>query len=255
MIFYIDLLYMICVVMNYLILKTHSVLLSFKLTKGKIFVGALMGSIISVKSICISKNLLIDFFLTLFILRFLYGKCKIAEIIRRFFIFFGTELVFGAVFNMFAIFYKGVATGQDSFYVILPWWWYLLGMSTAAIVVTILVFFIKHKRILYDIEIVLSEEVIKTRALLDTGNRLYEPRSQKPVIIVEESLLSKEHEKEDIYIKTAGNRSEHMEIVFVQKLILLDENRVYENLYAALALHPLSKNGEFHSLLHSKLIN
>ena len=255
MTFYIDLLYMICMIMNLLIIKTHSVLLSFKLKRKKLIFGALMGSIISIKSICFSKNILIDFFLTLLILRFLYGRCKLPELIRRFFVFLGIELVIASVFNMFTAFCVGIIRQGKHFYALMPWWWYLLGLCTSFLTVEILVFFIKHKRALYDVEIILSGEIIRTKALLDTGNRLYEPKSEKPIIIVEEELVRQNHKREDIYIKTAGSKNEHMEIVIVKRLILLDENRVYEDLYAGLVKHPLSKNGEFRSLLHSKLAN
>lgn len=255
MTFYVDLIYLSCVTVNLIILSFCTELLSLKIKKIKLWLGAALGGALSLQSFVFETNLIIIFFETLLILRLVFGKCTYAELIRRFFVLLGVVLVFGAVANLFSVFYNGIFLKNSKLYGVLPAYAFILSCITAALISYVFLFFIKHKKLLYRVKMVIDSEIITTTAFLDTGNRLKEPRSSRPVIIIENAILTGEHSKENIFLKTVGNDRESIEMVYVKSLTLLDENREFYDLYAGIAEHSLSKNGEFHALLHSEFAN
>lgn len=255
MTFYVDLIYLSCVAVNLIILGFHAEFLSLKIKKIKLLFGAALGGVLSLQSLIFETNLVIIFFETLLILRLVYGKCTYAELIRRFFILLGVVLVFGAVANLFSIFYSGIFLKNSKLYGVLPAYAFILSVIAATLIIYVFLFFIKHKKLLYRVKMVIDSEIITTTAFLDTGNRLKEPKSKRPVIIIENALLSGAHNRENIFLKTVGNDRESIDMVYVKSLTLLDENREFYDLYAGIAEHTLSKNGEFHALLHSEFGN
>ncbi len=255
MTFYVDLIYLSCTAVNFIILGFHSKFLSVRIKKTKLLLGAALGGLLSLQSIVLKSNLIVIFGETLLILRIVYGNCTFAELIRRFFILVGVVLVFGAVANMFSVFYSGIFLKDNRLYGVLPVFAFVLSGALAAMIVFVFLFFTKHRKILYRVEMVIDGETINTTAFLDTGNRLREPKSKRPVIIIEDAILQGEHSKESIFLKTVGNERESIDMVYVKSLTLLDENREFYDLYAGIAEHSLSKNGEFHALLHSEFAN
>ena len=87
MIIYIDIIYMLCTVMNVLMLKLHSYFLSFKVGWKRLILGAALGGFLSIKAIIFKSSIILDAGATLLILRLVYGRSTTPELIRRFFIF------------------------------------------------------------------------------------------------------------------------------------------------------------------------
>lgn len=252
MTFYVDLIYFICFGMNFIILKFHSRFICVKVRNYKIFLGSALSGLLSLEALIYDVNFLLIFIQTLLILRVVYGKCSIPEFIRRFFVLLGVVLVFGAVMNMFSKLYSGMFLKNGKIYALLSPLCFISAGVIGSFILSILLFFIKNKRTVYKIELLIDDEVIKTTALLDTGNRLLEPLSRRPVIVIDSELIKGEHEKSTIFLKTAGRDKESMEIVYVTSLTILDENRKIYDLYAGISNHTLSEKGEFFALLHSE---
>lgn len=252
MTFYVDLIYFICVSINFLILKFHAKFISLDVRNYKIFLGAVLSGFISLQSLLLANGMLVVFLETVFVLRLIYGKCSTPEFIRRFFVLLGIVLVFGAVMNMFSKLYTSMVLKNGRIYGILPPLWFIIAGSISSGFLLILLFFIKNRRMIYKIEILIDDEVIKTTALLDTGNSLLEPLSRRPVIVIDSKLIKDEHKKNTIFLKTAGCNRESMDMVYVTSLTILDKNRKIYDLYAGISNHPLSEKGDFFALLHSE---
>lgn len=213
-----------------------------------------MSALLSTATVVFDINILWVLGFTLLILRFLYRKCAYPELIRRLFVLLGLVLVFGACINMFSKMYTAVFLKDGRIYGVMSLGWFVLSVSVCCVILRIFLFFIKHRKILYKVQIEIDEEIINTTALLDSGNRLREPNTKRPVIIIEDTILKHEHKTDIIFLKTAGRECENMDIVYVKSLTLLEENKRFEDLYAGVSRHSLSKNGEFCALLHSELI-
>ena len=70
----------------------------------------------------------------------------------------------------------------------------ILFSAILAFIVIILAFKIVKNKIskkdmFCDIEVKINEEIIKTKAMIDTGNFLKEPITNKPVVVIEHTLL------------------------------------------------------------------
>lgn len=252
MTFYVDLIYFICVSVNFIILRFHAKFISVNIKNQKLFFGALLSGILSIQSLAFGTDFFLIFAETMLILWIVYGRCTIAEFIRRFFVLLGVVLVFGAVMNMFSKVYSQIFIKNGTIYALLSPLFFILGGVISSSVLSILLFFIKNRRMVYKIELLIDDEIIKTTALLDTGNSLLEPLSRRPVIVIDSDKIKQEHKKSEIFLKTAGRERETMEIVYVTSLTILDENRKIYDLYAGLSKHPLSEKGEFSALLHSE---
>lgn len=249
---FIDIFYMLAVVMNFIMLKIHSIFLSVRVSVPKLILGALSGGLLSIKSFVFGSGYVTDILATLLILRMIYGKSSFLELIKRFFIFLSIVLMYAAIMNAFTAMCSGVFLKDGRMYAVFPGFVFTLGAVLGFFVILTSAFFMKHKRNLYNVEIKTDKEVIKTKAFLDTGNGLLEPKSGKPVIIIEDSLIKENHERESIFLKTAVSDKEQLDMIKVESVVLLEENRIFYDLYAGISGQSLSKNGEFHALLNSK---
>lgn len=249
---YIDSFYIVCSIMNFIILKIHSVFLSLKIKNTRLITGALLGGLISVRALVFGNRYIADIAATVLILRIVYGKCLVRELVRRFFVLMAIALMYGAMMNVFTVMCIGRFIKNRKMYEVLPIFVFFIGAGIGLAAVAVSVFFMKHKRNLYNIEMKAENETIRTKAFLDTGNGLCEPNTGKPVIIIEDGIIKGEHKRESIYLKTAARNRERLDMIKIDRITLLDENRVFEDLYAGISEQKLSKNGEFHVLLNSK---
>ena len=238
--------------MNFIMLKIHSIFLSAKVSLLKMILGALLGGLLSIKSFMFGSGYIVDVLATFLILRIVYGRCRVRELVRRFFMFLSVMLMYSAMMNIFTAMCSGVFVKDGKMYSVLPIAIFLFGAIAGLIVILISGFFMRHRRNLYEVEIKTGCESIKTKAFLDTGNGLTEPQTGKPVIIIEDGLIKEAYDRKSIYLKTAVSENERLDMIKIEKITLLDENRVFEDLYAGISEHKLSKNGEFHALLNSK---
>lgn len=249
---YIDVFYIVCTIMDFVILKIHSVFLGLKVKNTRLISGALSGGLISVKSLLFGGGYILDIAASLLILKIIYGRCSGRELVRRFFILIAIILMYGAIMNVFTVMCIGSFIKGGRLYEVLPVFIFFIGTGIGFAVVAVSVFFMKHKRNLYNVEIKTENEIIHTKAFLDTGNGLCEPKTGRPVIIVEDDIIKCNHERKSIYLKTASRSNERLDMIKIDRITLLDENRVFEDLYAGISEQKLSKNGEFHVLLNSK---
>lgn len=141
----------------------------------------------------------------------------------------------------------------------------------------------QEKLISYKVPVTIERQgkKVKMQGYIDTGNRLYEPVSHKPVILVEydfvKSLFTAEEiEFLDFYLKQQGEVGEDFNLnpmifrlipyqcaagntgfficVFYDRIYIGDKKEKKEKGYMALQKEKLSPEGEYEVLLHTELI-
>lgn len=138
------------------------------------------------------------------------------------------------------------------------------------LIITCIVFLfmglILHKRRmarqeLYHYRIVLKnhDEIVPATALFDSGNRLYEPISGKPVMLLSKELLQKLHPDITtfrIIPYTSVGKSRGTLTAYLLDEIQVDKNSknlMIKEVYAAAAEEVLCKKGDYEAILHPDL--
>ncbi|MDO4324915.1 MAG: sigma-E processing peptidase SpoIIGA [bacterium] len=116
-----------------------------------------------------------------------------------------------------------------------------------------------QKQKLYDIELEKNGERADVRALLDTGNRLYEPYGGKPVCVVSASCVQKLAKETGgiLYIpyQSIGKQGGILPAVVFDRIRILGKQTIQvENPVIALYQGEVSADGSYQMLLHGDLL-
>ncbi len=194
---FIDILILENIVMNYLILLMTAKFSKNKISHLKLFIGATVGALY-VAFLIIFPNLK-GYYTTLAKIALSFAIVAISFSFERFVAFFRTLASFyistfifaGAGFAFLYFNQSGGFVRNGFFYVYWnsKWTVMVLGVITAGIIVKIFWDIIQHKlvkdRLLIPLKIAFENGIIDLPALVDTGNALYDPLTQVPVVVVE----------------------------------------------------------------------
>lgn len=119
----------------------------------------------------------------------------------------------------------------------------------------------RKRQTLWNVKLKSEKDTVFTTALLDTGNSLIEPISQKPVCLLEHGIFEQLIELDCAFIRAIPYRSvgcekgvlygvevPEVEIIYDGKEILLNK------VFCADVHHKLSTNDTYHMILHPKCI-
>lgn len=253
---YLDLVFIICGIMNYFVISACAELLGIKVKAWSMVTGVAFSAVLSVASFVLKAGIasaLVQLAGTAAVMRITFGKCVTAEFVRRCVVYLGVMFVISSAMNVFTASGRVGFFKDGKFFYVVSEIVFCFGLLICRLITGLIIFFVKNKKTLYDVEIATEDEIIYTKALLDTGNLLCEPESGRPVIVIEEALLSHDAKVcKKIRFKTAGSGEEEMDTVFLKYVRLVEENRTFFDLYGGVVRKNLSKNNEFHVLLHSK---
>ena len=196
---YIDVVLIENLIMNYIIIFATGIILKIKMKQIRIILGSLIGAIYTiiayVSNLRIYSNFILKFILSIIIVYVSFNPQTQKQLWKSLLIFYLTSLVFGGA--AFAIIYvvrpqeilrnNQLIFGTTSMKII-------LFSAILAFIVIILAFKIVKNKIskkdmFCDIEVKINEEIIKTKAMIDTGNFLKEPITNKSVVVIEHTLL------------------------------------------------------------------
>ena len=198
---YLDIIFWENFILNFIILIAVSVITKAKRNYIKIITASLIGSVYAIFYYLIRMNLIIEFFMKIFLsfVMVYVSFCPrtFKDCLRKIIIFYLTSFVFGG--GAIAIIYmvnsgkvsiqNGIIIGSYSIKTI------FIGIMIAFAIIVISFKLIKSKiskkDLLCEIQIKLNNEIIKTIAMIDTGNMLKEPITNIPVIVVEKDILDK----------------------------------------------------------------
>ena len=200
---YLDMILCENLLMNYIILFATYVIIKPKTKHPQIrmILSSLLGSIYAIiiylNILSIYTNLLAKITLSVVMVYIAFAPPNIKQLLKQILIFYLVSFIFGGC--TFALIYflkpENVEMKNGVFVGIYP---IKVGLIAGiiAFIITQIAFKINksklnNKNTFIEIELYNKNKMTKARALLDSGNMLKEPISQKPVIVVEKAILSK----------------------------------------------------------------
>lgn len=249
MIIYVDLVFFINFMYDFLLLITTKIILKRKTKLYRLILGALVGGIsifllfFNISSFCLFLfkiiisilMIIISFGFKSFYKNFLY-LYFISILLGGFMYFLNTNFSYKNTGLIF--FYNGFSINIIFIFIISP---------------IILYFYIKQNRELkiinnyyYNVSIVYKNKIYNYRAYLDTGNKLYDPYFHKPIIILYDKKFPKIDKSLLVPYNTVSSSS-ILECVKVDKIII-DDNKIINKPLVAITKEPLKIDVEV--LLH-----
>ncbi len=196
---YIDIVLIENVIMNFIILLATGLILKEKMKTTRLFLASLLGAIYSVISywsiLEIYSSIILKIILSIVIIYIAFNPQNIKKLWKDILIFYLTSFVFGGA--AFALIYivrpQDILMKNGLFLGTYPLKTIILGAVIAFVIImtafTVVKSKITKKDMFCKVEMQLNEKIIKTTAMIDTGNLLKEPITNTPVIVVEHTLL------------------------------------------------------------------
>ncbi len=174
-----------------------------KSSKLRLAAAASFGGLVAVLvSIYIWMDVLLRFFLmyilaSIFMVLIAFGKMKILGLIKQVILLNLISFFAGGLIN--AVYYhtnfslvlinlgRGIVLSNISYKLTA-----LMFLLLLPLVIVLLYFkrcYDKNAPLIYEVQLVFGDEKVNARGLMDTGNCLYDPISQKPVILIEDKLV------------------------------------------------------------------
>ena len=196
---YIDIVLIENLIMNYIILFTTAVVLKIKVNHIRLILASLLGagySIIAYMGIIkVYSSIILKIILSVLIIYIAFNPQNIKKMCKDLLLFYLVSFVFGGA--AFALIYiikpqnilmkNGLFLGTYTLKTV------MLGAIVAFCIIIGAFAIIKNKiskkDMFCEIEILINQKKIRTKAMIDTGNMLKEPITNVPVIVVEHILL------------------------------------------------------------------
>ena len=285
---YLDVIFLENIVINYIMLYVTGIISKAQIKQKRLILGALIGAVYSIIyylfRLKIYSSFIIKIILSIVIIYVSFKSNNYKDLLKKILLFYLSSFVFGGA--AIAIIYmvnsqnitiqNGVLVGSYTLRTV------LIGIVVAyfTIIFAFKIIKISKKDLICDIEFTLNNKIIRTKALIDTGNLLKEPITNLPVIVMEHTLLydvmpkeilnnveeilggdfSKipEHMKEEyssklkvIPFSSLGKQNGMLLGIRAENLIinLNEEKRKIDKVVVGIYNKSLTKNGEYRSLL------
>ena len=292
---YIDIVIIENLIMNYIILCATGIVSKNKIRHLRLIMASLLGAIYSVvaymKILEIYSNIVLKILLSVIIVYIAYNPQTVKKLWKTLVMFYLVSFVFGGV--AFSLIYiikpQDIIMKNGLFLGTYPLKTIILGAIVAFAIIIIAVKIIRKKfttkDMICDIEIMLNNKKINTKALIDTGNMLKEPITNTPVVVVEKILLYECIPKEILnninqiiggdlekipqqiqsqYISklklipfsSLGKQNGMLLGIKVQQIKIIKESEeiTKENIIVGIYQQSLTKNGEYQSLMGMEFI-
>lgn len=196
---YVDVVLIENLIMNYIILLATGLILKTKLKHLRLIIASLLGAIYSIVAYInfleIYSNFFLKILLSVIIVYIAFNPQTMKKMWKSILIFYLTSFVFGGA--AFALIYiirpQDILMKNGLFLGTYPLKTVILAAIVAFIVIitafTIVKTKVTKKDMFCNIEIKLNGKILKTKALIDSGNMLKEPITNIPVVVIERSLL------------------------------------------------------------------
>ena len=292
---YLDVVFLENIIINYIILYVTGIISKAKIKQKRILFGAIIGAIYSIVyylfKLKIYSSVIIKIILSIIIIYVSFNSKNFKDLAKKTILFYLVSFVFGGA--SIAIIYmvnseqitiqNGVLVGKYTIKTILVG--IVIAYFTVIIAFSIIKTKISKKDLICDISINLNNKLIETKAMIDTGNLLKEPITNKPVIVMEHTLLYDIIPKEilnNIENILGGDLSNIPEIIqdeYVSKLKVIpfsslgktngmllgikgenltiylnEETKVIDTVIIGIYNKSLTKRGEYRSLLGLEIL-
>ena len=196
---YIDIVLVENIIMNFIILFATAMVLKIKIKYIRLFSASLLGAVYSVVAYIgileLYTSIIMKILLSILIVYIAFNPQSLKKMWKNLVIFYLTSFVFGGV--AFALIYvvrpQDILMKNGLFLGTYPLKTVLLGAIISLLVILVAFKIVKgkfsKKDMFCDLEIKINNTIVKTTAMIDTGNCLKEPITNIPVIVLEHSLL------------------------------------------------------------------
>ncbi len=196
---YVDVVLIENLIMNYIILFATGLILKIKIKHIRLILGSLLGAIYSIVAytgvLKIYSSFILKIILSVIIVYVAYNPQSVKKLCKELLFFYLTSFVFGGA--AFALIYivkpQDILMKNGLFLGTYPLKTVILAAIVAFVVIITAFTIIKSKftkkDMICEIEVKLNNKIIKTEALIDTGNMLKEPITNTPVVVMEHTLL------------------------------------------------------------------
>jgi len=185
--------------MNFIILIATCIILKLKVMKTRIFLGSCIGAIYTIMAYITSSkifsNFLLKIILSILIVYVSFYPQNFKKMWKYLIVFYLTSFIFGGVsfFLIYVIKPQNILIRNGLFLGTYTLKTVLLSAFVALGIVVVAFKFIKSrisKDDLYkNLNIIIDGKKVNMDVMLDTGNTLKDPISQKPVVIVERTSM------------------------------------------------------------------
>ena len=196
---YIDVVFIENLIMNIIILIATCIILKVKIIKTRIFFASMIGAVYTIMaymtSLKIFSNFFIKFILSVVIVYVSFYPQNFKKMWKYLIVFYLTSFIFGGVafFLIYVIKPQNILIKNGLFLGTYTLKTVLLSAFVALGIIFVAFKFIKSrisKDDLYkNLNIVIDGKNVNVDVMLDTGNTLKDPISEKPVIIVERTCM------------------------------------------------------------------
>lgn len=195
MIVYADIVFIENLIINYVILYVTTLLKKIKVSYFRILLSAICGSVYAIVSIIVSDNIISKIILSIVMILIIYPTKDIRKFLETLAIFYLVSITTGGASIAISYLVNGykINTVNGATIVDFPILFSSIGLILGIILIKITINNVKskitQKNIFYNIEVFIGNKRTKIKALLDTGNMLKDPISQKPVIVATKRSL------------------------------------------------------------------
>ena len=253
MIFYIDLAIFSCMILNFLCLDTAKRIFKIPKRNAYIFFGSFLLSVMTVACFFVPYIRIVYFFLYFGMVAIIFGKCRVAELVRRTGICICTSLLYCAL--MLSIIPPDkmwIVNGRSGDFYVPEDFYFFAPLLIIYVVARIILYLVSNKKRVFGVKLIIDGQTAFTDAIVDTGNSLRDRETLAPVIIVERSLFNDISATPKIIgYRNIGAERGLTKIYPVDTLYLTEEHKEYKNLYAAFVDRPLSEKGKYRVLLNN----
>ncbi len=201
MTFYIDVIFIENIIMNYIIILTAGMICKSDIKQIRIFISSILGALYAVMLYLLKSpiytNQMTKLLLSIVMVYIAFSAPNIKAMLKQLLIFYLTSFCFGgtAYYLLYCVNPNLIKSVNGIFIGTYPIKIAILGGILGFFVINISFKIIKNrltkKDMLYDIEIFYKEKKLNIKVILDTGNLLTEPITNTPVLIVEENKVNK----------------------------------------------------------------
>ena len=258
---YVDVLFVLNFFITYLLLLLTKSLVKFTSKAGRLLFGALIGGVYSLVILAPDLNFFVSLigklFESMLIVAASFNIKRLTVFLKTLACFYFSNMLFlGIILALwFWIKPKGIVVNNGIPYFSIPAGTLLL-LALAAYVISICIIKIYNytisKKEIYSLTIVTGEQSIHLFAFLDSGNKLKEPFSDYPVIIVDKSKIDFEPQRIIPYNTVGGEGM--LQAFKPDKVIISNGKKSFECDSVYIAAGSVDSK-EFSAILNPQLLN
>lgn len=251
---YLDIVFFINLAADFMIYFTSAVLLGIRVKKLRIVLTSVAAALYGTTAVVCSvlTNVALANIFSILTILMIFGKCDIYAFLKRLFVFYAvciftsgicTFASFG-VKDLMVIYSGAVFFPADDLV-------FFIALISAFCLMKVLKYFLKKPKLYYKIILKSGIKSIPAVAYYDTGNRLTDPVSGLPVIIISSEIADKL--ENNSYITLMCNTvSDNYTIraIHIDEIYFCDENRAITNILAGILL---KNDKDFDVLLHNRV--